>query len=108
MGTLLRTHHDALPMICSSKIHINPPGLNGEDVGGGLARNFFSPSLIETHTPANIVIISTPSRYDTSDGGEEPSDERVMPDEGQDDDTGTGDGTAEARPGDDGRAALRD
>ena len=50
------------PMICSSKIHINPPGLNGEDVGGGLARNFFSPSLIETHTPANIVIISTPSR----------------------------------------------
>ena len=50
------------PMICSSKIHINPPGLNGEDVGGGLARNFFSPSLIETHTTANIVIISTPSR----------------------------------------------
>ena len=50
------------PMIRSSKIHINPPGLNGEDVGGGLARNFFSPSLIETHTPANIVIILTPTR----------------------------------------------
>ena len=50
------------PMICISKIHINPPGLNGEDVVGGLARNFFSPSLIVTHTPANIVIILTPSR----------------------------------------------